>query len=61
MDARAKAAKRWLLTGSSGLPVGIALSATGHVVPGAIATLAALAALAFGLHAFGRAGPETDP
>ncbi len=51
-------ARRFLLCGATLLPLGIAGSATGARIAGAIATLIGAALLIAGLHTFGRAGPD---
>jgi hypothetical protein len=58
MKADSAVARRFLLAGATLLPLGIALSAVGAKVPGAIVTLVAAAVLVAGVHTFGRAGPD---
>jgi hypothetical protein len=59
MQADAKVARRFLLSGASLLPVGIALSAVGEASLGSIVSILGLAGLIAGLHTYGRAGPDT--
>jgi hypothetical protein len=58
MKPDANVALRFLLGGATLLVVGIALSATGEVMIGSIATIIGVALLISGLHTFGRAGPD---
>jgi hypothetical protein len=58
MRADSGVARRFLLIGSTALPLGVALAAVGARATGSIVTLIAAAALIAGLHTFGRAGPD---
>jgi hypothetical protein len=57
--ADATTARKFLLSGATLLPIGIALSAVGESSLGSIVSIVALAILIAGLHTFGRAGPDT--
>jgi hypothetical protein len=58
MQADAGVARKFLLTGATVLPIGIALAAIGHSTAGSTLTVIGLAVLIAGLHTFGRAGPD---
>jgi hypothetical protein len=58
MKPDAKVARQFLVVGTTLLPFGIALAATGESSPGSFVTLVGLAILVAGLHTFGRAGPD---
>ncbi len=51
-------ARKFLLAGTSVLPIGIALAAAGRQGLAPIVTLAGLSLLVAGLHTFGRSGPD---
>jgi len=58
MKPDAKVARQFLVLGTSLLPIGIAIAATGESFLGSFVTLVGLAVLIAGLHTFGRAGPD---
>jgi hypothetical protein len=58
MKADADTSLRFLLTGATLLPLGIAISAIGEATFGSLASIVGVALLISGLHTFGRAGPD---
>ena len=58
MRAHAGTAKKFLIAGVTGLPVGIALATMRLTSMASVVTIAAIGALVAGLHTFGRAGPD---
>ena len=58
MKVDAVTARKLLVAGVTGLPVGIALATMRLTGTAAVVTLAAIGALVAGLHTFGRAGPD---